>query len=37
VSSDLERHAGIANAALGVLFLEYSRDDESEADDLGCG
>jgi predicted Zn-dependent protease len=35
VSPDLERHAGIANAALGVLFLKYSRDDESEADDLG--
>jgi predicted Zn-dependent protease len=35
VSSDLERHAGIANAALGVLFLKYSRDDETEADDLG--
>ena len=35
VSSDLERHAGLANTALGVLFLKYSRDDESEADDLG--
>jgi predicted Zn-dependent protease len=35
VSSDFERHAGLANTALGVLFLKYSRDDESEADVLG--
>lgn len=35
VSSEVGRHAGIANAALGVLFLKYSRDDEREADDLG--
>jgi predicted Zn-dependent protease len=35
VSSEFERHAGLANTALGVLFLKYSRDDESEADDLG--
>jgi predicted Zn-dependent protease len=35
VSSEFERHAGLANTALGVLFLKYSRDDEREADDLG--
>jgi predicted Zn-dependent protease len=35
VSSEFERHAGLANTALGLLFLEYSRDDETEADDLG--
>jgi predicted Zn-dependent protease len=35
VSSEFERHAGLANTALGLLFLKYSRDDESEADDLG--
>jgi predicted Zn-dependent protease len=35
VSSEFERHAGLANTALGILFLKYSRDDESEADDLG--
>jgi predicted Zn-dependent protease len=35
VSSEFERYAGLANTALGVLFLKYSRDDESEADDLG--
>jgi predicted Zn-dependent protease len=35
VSSEFERYAGLANTALGVLFLKYSRDDETEADDLG--
>ncbi len=35
VSSEFERYAGLANSALGVLFLKYSRDDESEADALG--
>ncbi len=35
VSSEFERYAGLANTALGVLFLKYSRDDEREADDLG--
>lgn len=35
VSPDFERYSGLASAALGVLFLKYSRDDESQADDLG--
>lgn len=35
VSSGVARYAGVANSALGVLFLKYSRDDEREADDLG--
>jgi len=34
-SSGFGRYAGLANSALGVLFLKYSRDDESQADDLG--
>jgi predicted Zn-dependent protease len=35
VSSDVGRYAGLANSALGVLFLKHSRDDERQADDLG--
>jgi predicted Zn-dependent protease len=35
VSSGFARYAGLANSALGILFLKYSRDDETEADDLG--
>jgi predicted Zn-dependent protease len=35
VSSDVGRYAGLANSALGILFLKYSRDDESQADNLG--
>jgi predicted Zn-dependent protease len=34
-SPEVERYAGAASAALGVLFLKYSRDDEQQADDLG--
>jgi predicted Zn-dependent protease len=34
-SKDVERFSGVASAALGVLFLKYSRDNESEADALG--
>src|SRR5881397_3675668 len=34
-SPDFERFAGLAGQALGVLFLKYSRDNESQADDLG--
>ena len=34
-SSDVARYAGAANQALGVLFLKFSRDNESQADDLG--
>src|SRR5262245_47941364 len=32
---ELSRYAGIAPQGLGVLFLKYSRDDESQADQLG--
>jgi predicted Zn-dependent protease len=35
VSSGVGRYADLANSALGVLFLKYSRDDERQADDLG--
>jgi len=34
-SPELGRYAGLAGQALGVLFLKYSRDNESQADDLG--
>jgi predicted Zn-dependent protease len=29
------RYAGVAQQAIGVLFLKFSRDDESQADELG--
>ena len=35
MSRDIERFSPVAGAALGVLFLKYSRDDESQADHLG--
>ena len=34
-SPDFGRYAGLAGQAFGVLFLKYSRDNESQADDLG--
>ncbi len=34
-SPEFERYAGLASAGLGILFLKYSRDAESQADDLG--
>lgn len=34
-SPDVGRYAGFASQALGVLFLKYSRDNESQADELG--
>src|SRR5256885_141359 len=34
-SPDVGRYAGVASQALGVVFLKYSRDDESQADELG--
>lgn len=34
-SPEFERYAGLASAGLGVLFLKYSRDAESQADHLG--
>lgn len=32
---EMQQYGEIANAALGVLFLKFSRDDESQADQLG--
>lgn len=32
---DLARYAGVASQGLQLLFLKYSRDDESQADQLG--
>jgi predicted Zn-dependent protease len=32
---ELQRYAGLAAQGLGLLFLKYSRDDESQADALG--
>ena len=34
-SSQVAKYAGMANQALSVLYLKYSRDDESQADELG--
>jgi predicted Zn-dependent protease len=34
-SPEFGRYAGLATSALGVLFLKYSRDHESQADHLG--
>jgi predicted Zn-dependent protease len=35
VSSQVAKYAGTANQALGILYLKFSRDDESQADQLG--
>lgn len=35
IKPELARYAGIASQGLGLLFLKYSRDDESQADGLG--
>lgn len=35
VSSQVAKYAGTANQALGILYLKFSRDDESQADMLG--
>ena len=35
VSPTFERYGGVAEQALGLLMLKYSRDDESQADELG--
>src|SRR5690242_9775926 len=35
VSSQVAKYAGTANQALGILYLKFSRDDESQADELG--
>lgn len=34
-SSQVAQYAGVANQALGILYLKFSRDDESQADELG--
>lgn len=34
-SSQVAKYAGTANQALGILYLKFSRDDESQADLLG--
>ncbi len=34
-SSEVAKYAGAASQALGILYLKYSRDDESQADELG--
>ncbi len=34
-SSQVAKYAGTASQALGILFLKYSRDDETQADELG--
>jgi predicted Zn-dependent protease len=35
VSPTFQRYSGVAQQALGLLFLKYSRTDESQADELG--
>ena len=35
LSSDIAQFAGIASQGLGLLFLKYGRDAETQADDLG--
>jgi predicted Zn-dependent protease len=35
VSPDLQRFGGLAQQALGLLFLKFGRDDENQADELG--
>jgi len=35
VSSQVAKYAGTANQALGILYLKFSRDNESQADQLG--
>jgi predicted Zn-dependent protease len=34
-SSGFRRYGGLAEQALGLMFLKYGRDDENEADELG--
>jgi len=34
-SEGIAKYAGTANQALGILYLKFSRDDESQADQLG--
>lgn len=35
LSKDVARYAGLASQGLGLLFLKFSRDNESQADQLG--
>ena len=32
---ELQRYAGVASQGLGLMFLKYGRDDETQADELG--
>jgi predicted Zn-dependent protease len=34
-SEDFRQYAGLASQGLGILFLKFSRDDETQADELG--
>lgn len=35
ISEDFADYAGVAQSGLGLLFLKYGRDDESQSDELG--
>lgn len=35
LSSDVRKYSGVAGAGLGLLFLKFGRDDETQADQLG--
>ena len=35
ISEEIAQYAGLANQAVGLLFLKFGRDDEREADNLG--
>ena len=35
VRPELQQYGGVASQGLGLLFLKYGRDDETQADDLG--
>lgn len=37
LSGQFQRYSGAAQQAMGLLFLKYSRDDETQADELGVG
>jgi len=37
LSSGIRQYSGVAGAGLGLLFLKFGRDDETQADQLGFG